>query len=125
MNTPWGHSDSETHFERGLTLVGTPSHGGFLVGRAYAEKHLSPAAIAEGDSFGGYLAYEEDCDASIILLELPQTRTPFSPEHVTDEALIRSLSYWHEGYLLARGITPNAEAVANRKAFDARFGVNQ
>jgi hypothetical protein len=109
MSTPWGNSDSEKRYERGLTWVGTPSHGGFLVGKAYASKHLSPAAIAEGEPFGQYLAYEEDCDATIILYELPVTREGFS--HVTDADLVDSLSRWHPQYLAARGIAVTAEPV--------------
>jgi hypothetical protein len=105
--TPWGVSDYEKKFERGLTWVGTPSHGGFLVGKAYARKHLTPAAVAEGQPFGQYLAYEEDCDAAIVLYELPQTREGFSD--VTDADLVESLSRWHPKYLAARGIAATAE----------------
>src|ERR1700758_1777363 len=106
MFSPWGMSDSEKHYERGLTWVGTPSHGGFLVGKAYARKHLTAAAIAEGALFGQYLAFEEDCDAAIILFELPQTREGFS--NVTEEDLLLSLSRWHPRYLAARGIAATA-----------------
>jgi len=109
MFTPWGNSDSETRYERGLTWVGTPSHGGFLVGKAYAKQHLTPAAQAVGQSFGQYLAYEEDCDAAVILYELPKTREGFS--NVLDAELIESLSRWHPEYLAARGLAPTAEPI--------------
>jgi len=109
MVTPWGNSDSETRYDRGLTWVGTPSHGGFLVGKAYARKHLTPAAQNVGVPFGQYLAFEEDCDAAVILLELPQTREGFS--HVSDAELVESLFRWHPEYLAERGIAPTAEAV--------------
>jgi hypothetical protein len=107
MLTPWGNSDSETKYERGFTWVGTPSHGGFLVGKAYARKHLTAAAIAEGEPFGQYLAFEEDCDAAVVLFELPATREGFSS--VTDDDLLLSLSRWHPKYLAARGIAATAE----------------
>jgi hypothetical protein len=107
MITPWGNSDSEKRYERGLTWVGTPSHGGFLVGKAYAQKHLTAAAIAEGQAFGQYLAYEEDCDAAIVLYELPATREGFS--HVIESDLLDSLSRWHPAYLAARNIPATAE----------------
>jgi len=110
MITPWGNSDSETRFDRGLTWVGTPSHGGFLVGKAYARKHLTPAAIAEGEPFGQYLAFEEDCKAAIVLYELPAAREGFS--HVSDVELVESLSRWHPEYLAARGIALTAEPVS-------------
>jgi Domain of unknown function (DUF7007) len=119
MNTPWGRSDYEKKFERGLTWVSTPSHGGFLVARGTAERLLSPAAIAHGDPYGEYLAYEEDCDAAIILYELSQTREGFS--NVSDAELIESLSYWHIPYLTERGITPNPAQVKARAEFDAKY----
>jgi hypothetical protein len=120
MNTPWGHSDYEKKLERGLTWVSTPSHGGFLIGRALAARLLTPAATACGNKFGNYLAYEEDCDAAIILYELPRTRESFS--NTSDAELVKSLTYWHLPYLIARGITPNPEAIQHRKDFDAKYG---
>jgi hypothetical protein len=109
MITPWGVSDSEKRYERGLTWVGTPSHGGFLVGKAYARKHLTPAAIAAGMPFGSYLAYEEDCLAAIVLYELPATREGFS--RVADADLLETISRWNPEYLAARGIAPSVEPV--------------
>jgi hypothetical protein len=85
-----------------------------------AETLLTQAAIAQGKRFSDYLAFEEDCDAAIILYELPQTREGFS--HVFDSELLESLSYWHIPYLVARGITPNPAQVAKR---DARYGTKQ
>jgi hypothetical protein len=123
MNTPWGFSDSRKTFERGLHWVSTPSHGGFMVSRGLAETILTPAAIAQGKQFADYLAYEEDCDAAIILYELPQTREGFS--HVSDAELIESLTYWHLPYITARGISPNPDALQRRKEFDARYGPKQ
>jgi hypothetical protein len=108
--TPWGNSDSEKRYDRGLTWVGTPSHGGFLVGKAYARKHLTPAAIAAGMPFGPYIAFEEDCLATIVLYELPQTREGFSD--TSEERLIESLSAWVPTYLKARGIAPTREPVS-------------
>ena len=119
MRTPWGDSDYEKRIQRGLTWVSTPSHGGFMVSRTVAAKLLTPAAIAAGQSFGDYLAFEEDCDAAIVLFELPQTREGFS--NVSDTDLLESLSYWHIPYLTARGITPKPEQVKARQDFDAKY----
>jgi hypothetical protein len=107
MFTPWSNSDYEKHFERGLTWVSTPSHGGFMVGRAYARKHLSPAAIAAGMPFGQYICFEEDCLAAIVLYELPATREGFS--NVTDSDLLETISRWNPEYLAARGIATTVE----------------
>ena len=123
MNTPWGQSDYQRTIQRGLHWVSTPSHGGFMVSRGLAENLLTRAAISEGEHFGDYLAFEEDCDAAIVLYELPQTREGFS--HVSDAELLESLSYWHIPYLVARGIMPNPEQVAKRKEFDAKYTAHQ
>jgi hypothetical protein len=106
--TPWGTSDSETEVVKGIIWCNTPSHEGFLVGKAVAKKLLTPAAQAVGRPFAQYLAYEGDCDAAIVMLELHATRDGFW--NVTDECLIESLSHWHPEYLAARGIAPTAEA---------------
>lgn len=68
--TPWGKSTSVRQYERGISFVGTESHGGYLVARGYAKKNFSKAAQQVGKDFGAYLAYEEDCLAAVIDLEL-------------------------------------------------------
>lgn len=108
-NSYWGKVQHESKIERGLTSVSTPRHGGFLVSKGYALKHLSTAAIENGLEWNGYLCYEEDCLASIIFLELPQSRKILSLS-VTESDLIRSLSFFNADYLLKRGITPDPEA---------------
>lgn len=123
MRTPWGNSDYEKRIERGITWVSTPSHGGFMVARGVAAKLLSQAAVAVGQVCGDYLAFEEDCDAAIILYELPQTREGFS--HVSDAELWDSLSYWHSAYLISRGIAPNPDRVKARQEFDAKYSAYQ
>lgn len=108
MNTPWGKADSIQRIARGLSFVGTPSHGGFMVADGFARKHLSAAALLRGKRFGSYYAFEEDCDAFIILLEIPSSRQGT----VTDESkIIKALSLWHADYLIQRGIEPDAEGL--------------
>jgi uncharacterized protein DUF7007 len=105
VNTPWGKSDEAIRIARGLTWVSTPSHGGFLVGRGYAQKNLTPHAIAKGERFGSYLAYEEDCAAAIILWEVPQAHAQLFPKSDIKN-LYDSLSRWNADYLLARDLKP-------------------
>src|SRR5260370_30173594 len=101
MNTPWGKADSIQRIARGLSFVGTPSHGGFMVADGFARKHLSGAALVRGERFGNYYAFEEDCNAFIILLEIPSSRQGT----VTDESkIVDGLSHWHADYLIQRGI---------------------
>jgi hypothetical protein len=110
MHTPWGRSDYQKQFRRGVTWVSTPSHGGFMIAEGTARELLSAAAIAEGELCCGYLAFEEDCDAAIVLYELPETREGFS--NTSDAELIASLSAWNLPYLRARGIEPDAQGAA-------------
>jgi hypothetical protein len=106
MNTPWGKSDEAIKIAHGLTWVSTPSHGGFLVSDGYARKHLSPVALLKGERFGNYYAYEEDCNAAIILYEVPQAHAQLFPDgdlkHLYD-----SLSRWNADYLIARDLKPS------------------
>lgn len=120
--TPWGKSDSKTAITRGLAFHSTPGHGGFLVAKGFAEKNLSPAAIKKGLVYGGYLCYEEDCLANIILLEIPESRK-LSSNPITDEELIKSITYYDADYLLERGITPDPEAYERYQQYqlDARM----
>lgn len=109
--SPWGKVDHSVKVCRGVTSVSTPSHGGFLISIGVAEKKLSPAARKYGMKWGGYLAFEEDIDANIIFLEIPESRSVLlNPELCTEESLIKNLSAWSADYLLERGITPDQEA---------------
>ena len=104
-NTPWGKSQTAHKIERGLTFHSTSGHGGFLVSKGYAKKHLSEAAQKRGVSYGGYLAYEEDCLASIITFEIPKSADIFGTQ--AHDYGFASLSHWNADYLLERGIEPD------------------
>jgi hypothetical protein len=112
MNTPWGKSDSKITLARGISFVTTPSHGGFAVTPTAALQYLSTAAVARATKYSGYYFFEEDCDASIVLFELPQAlRIKWSTSVPTKEALIKSLSLWHADYLMEVGQTPDADGL--------------
>lgn len=115
MHTPWGKSDSSEQFGRGISFVSTPSHGGFAIARG-RWGCLTTAALQRGEVRGEYVFFEEDCAAYIVMLELPQTRGT-----ATEADCLESLSYWYPEYLTERGITPNAEILARRKEWDARY----
>lgn len=111
--TPWGKSHNSQKIERGLTFYTTPSHGGFLVSKGYAEKHLSPAALKRGEKWGGYYAFEEDCAAAIVELEIPAAQTVFTnTEAITNESLIKGISRWYPDYLIELGIEPDPQGYA-------------
>lgn len=110
MFTPWGMADYKKSHMRGVTTVGTPSHGGVMVANGTAKKILSPAAIKRGRPYGAYLAYEEDCDAVIVYLELAEQGIISESDFKNGkEGLIRSLSMWHADYLLERGMEPDED----------------
>ena len=72
MRTPWGRSDTVDRPCDGVYAVTTPSHGGFLVDKAWAAANLTAAAQAEGESFGEFLAFEEDCGWAFLVFEHPE-----------------------------------------------------
>jgi hypothetical protein len=107
VNTIWGKSDSKITLARGLSWVGTPSHGGFAITVKAAQQYLTNAAIQRGERRGTYLFYEEDNLAAIVLYELPQAlRLKWSTSVPTKEALVESLSCWNADYLLQIGVQP-------------------
>jgi hypothetical protein len=121
MNTPWGKSDSKTTLAKGISWVGTPSHGGLAVTPAAALTYLSTAAVRRATSYGSYYFFEEDCDYAIAFLELLPTGMLSKLGGIpTREALIESLSRWHADYLIESEITPDPKGLEffnfNRKA---------
>src|SRR3990172_848380 len=68
--TPWGKPDAQYKIDNGVYWVGTPGHGGFMIGRRVAaDGLLSQAAIDCGEVFGDWLAYEEDCACYVVFFE--------------------------------------------------------
>lgn len=69
--TPWGRADDSVQLARGAVWYSTPGHGGLGVTLAWAWQHLTAAAQALGERWGGRLWYEEDCACSIVFYEHP------------------------------------------------------
>jgi uncharacterized protein DUF7007 len=101
--TPWGKADYQYKVQRGIALVNTPGHGGFLIGQGIAQSYLSPEAIKAGEPFGSYLAYEEDVDAAIVLFEHPELIEQLGFRNTTREDLAQTLFTYRKDYLEARG----------------------
>lgn len=93
-NSPWGQVDHVTKIQEGVYFVSTPGHGGFMVAKSVP---LSDAAKAEADEFGGYLCFEEDCLASIVVQELNVQ------DKANTEDTKRSLCFWLPRYVKASG----------------------
>ncbi len=70
-HTPWGPAQTVTHHTDDVVSVTTASHGGFYV--AHRVKQTWPDALRNIETFGdnGPLWYEEDLDAAIVVLAMP------------------------------------------------------
>jgi hypothetical protein len=116
ISTPWGQADSVHNVCRGVRQVSTPGHGGFMISKGYAEKHMRSAALEYGIKYGGYYCYEEDCDWAVCANELPVLRQYFADhgEDIKDidRIILKTLSAWRADYLIACGITPLPEEYA-------------
>lgn len=104
MFTPWGLSQHVEKFAIGLCSVSTAGHGGFMVGKGFAKKHLTPEAQAQGMEYGNYLAYEEDCLWAVVAYELQKLWPVMFPNQdaiVLKETIKKSLERWVPDYLHA------------------------
>ena len=68
--SPWGLIQTRKTLCPGFFDVSTASHGGIMVAREFVAGNLSPTAQRYGFWEGGYLCFEEDCDAQVALREL-------------------------------------------------------
>ena len=73
MYTPWGEAQQINTVADGITWVSTASHGGFIIS---AERRAAmPKSLREFSTFAGGNAYEEDCDAAIVIAAFPECFT--------------------------------------------------
>ena len=68
--SPWVNIQECETLCPGVYSVSTPGHGGIMVRRELAEKIFRKEAMGCGFVEGGYLCFEEDCDAQVALREL-------------------------------------------------------
>ena len=68
--SPWGKVQECETLCPGFYSVSTPGHGGIMVRRELAEKVFRKEAMGCAFVKGGYLCFEEDCDAQVALREL-------------------------------------------------------
>lgn len=69
MNTPWGKAQTTTTIDKGITFITTAGHGGILLSeerrKEFDEKFPTFSTFAGGNWF------EEDCDASFVVVAFP------------------------------------------------------
>lgn len=112
QTSPWGTVQQVEKVVRGVRFVYTASHGGFLVSKGFAQKNLSIAAQKQGMEWNGYYAYEEDCLANIIFLEVPEARKLLNDPNLPSSKFVEALSYYNADYLIAVNIEPEPLAYA-------------
>jgi hypothetical protein len=69
MNTPWGEAQTTKTIDKGITFMSTPRHGGILLSeerrKEFDKKFPAFSTFAGGNWF------EEDCDASFVVVAFP------------------------------------------------------
>ena len=107
-DSPWGLVVRCDTLCPGVYSVSTAGHGGIMVQIDAARRLLSPEAQTVGFQAGGYLSFEEDCDAPVVLRELmdsgiiaPRTDNYFRPGEY-EACIDRSLQHWNPAYWQAR-----------------------
>lgn len=117
-NSPWGKVQSCEEMLPGIYKVSTAGHGGIMV-RSDMASTLSPAARKCGFREGGYLNFEEDCQAAVVMRELIDKKLWSIPSRVTDkgkweESLNRSIQEHNPEYWQAREKVIEKEAKSHK-----------
>ena len=111
-DSPWGLVQTATPLADGLSSVTTAGHGGLRLEPHAAERlGISEACLSRGLYENDIYWFEEDCDASLLLWEVPALWSTAFPHLYQDgqdddqfrDQLRQSLSRWNPEYLLERG----------------------
>jgi len=97
MHTPWGYANCTTQLAEGIYACGAAGHGGIGI-NADRAAGLTAAALAEGENYGGFLWYEEDCAWAILTAEAA-TQDAFTATEIEHGATLNAR--WNADYLAA------------------------
>ena len=126
MNTPWGQSNDQKEYAPGIVFYGTPSHGGFHLGRTRQAtvKRIFPTF----SPYAGGPWYEEDEDWRLVVVVFPEY-FPAGEVHQAVEAVRlaverepagqwQQVQAWLENWdsLFSKGAKAIAEAWHNENA---------
>lgn len=105
-DSPWGDVQSSSELCSGMFLVSTASHGGIMVSKEVAAT-LSLAARKCGFKEDGYLCFEEDCAACVVLRELLDRTPSVVPNYIKDvpayeESIDDSIQRYYPDYWKSR-----------------------
>lgn len=67
----WGEIQSVDHLCRGVRSVTTASHGGLMLSKGFAEKHIPKDVLANTPFEQNCYQFEEDCSYSVPLMFKP------------------------------------------------------
>lgn len=104
--SPWGNVQTCRELCSGMFLVSTASHGGIMVAKEIATT-LPLAARKCGFKEDGYLCFEEDCAACVVLRELLDRTPRVVPDYINDvpayeECIDCSLQRYYPDYWQSR-----------------------
>lgn len=102
--SPWGKIQYSHNYGKGIRAVSTSSHGGFMLTEDAAHRFLSISARNLALKYQNYYCFEEDCDALIVMYEIPVTR---GDAFFGD--IVKGLSRWHPDFLIGHGTSPDPE----------------
>ena len=119
-SSPWGKIQNyKTHYP-GVYSVSTAGHGGIMVSEKTADELLSPAALKCGFKERGFICFEEDCQASVVIREMLDKNLWQIPAYFTEgkerynEIINASLIRWNPEYWEETGNTLPVEALEKR-----------
>jgi hypothetical protein len=118
--SPWGRIQNyKTHYP-GVYTVSTEEHGGIMVNADIANKLLSPTALKCGFLERGYICFEEDCQAAVVIKEMLDKNLWKIPKYYTEgkekysEMINASLIQWNPEYWEETGNTLPFDALKKR-----------
>ena len=100
-STIWGAAQSVENLCRGVRLVFTARHGGLLVSKGFAEKHIPQLVLEKIPFRDNYYQFEEDCDLHLVFFFYPplaeKAMTKWFPELLSEYP--QALTALHSKYL--------------------------
>ena len=118
--SPWGKIQNYKTYYPSVYGVITEGHGGIMVSEKTADELLSPAALKCGFKERGFICFEEDCQASVVIREMLDKNLLKIPAHFTEgkekynETINASLIRWNPEYWEETGNTLPADVLEKR-----------
>ena len=97
MQTPWGTALTTQQLDEGVFWVETAEHGGILIEITQAKALLSDKALAIGQSWQNFMAYEQEYDMMVVFYEHPEWYL-WIEEELTEKLAEDSLRQHHADY---------------------------